>query len=205
MINALILTNLEEDCSRERTSEHLQLIQKVAGKVNFRVVKAIVDRTGCEMPYFEQVLDSLKHYSGEYDVIILDDTLGLSDTEAYDTLKEFTDDMNIPVYFYQYEEIFLPDDNDKFAYSDEPFEVCELRFYDDFSGLLSNDVSFKEGINSLWENIQEKLEELPVTERCKKKLEYFEELLNMAEVLVKQAKVVDDSVNSDLDLLHNLL
>lgn len=205
MINALILTNLKEDYSREQTSEHLQLIQKVAGKVNFRIVKAIVDRTECTMPCFEQVIASLKQYAEEYDVIILDDTFGLSDTEAYDTLKEFADDMNIPVYFYQYEEIFLPDDNDKFDYSVEPFEVCELRFHNDFSSLLGNDVSFREGINSLWENIQEKLEELPVAERCKKKLEYFEELLNMAEVLVKQAKVVEGSANSDLDLLHKYL
>lgn len=53
--DAMIVTNVTEGCSREEMSEYLQNIQQIAGKYNFRIVKAVVDHSGGEEPFLTEV------------------------------------------------------------------------------------------------------------------------------------------------------
>ena len=199
MINAMILTNVTEGRSREEMSEYLQNIQQIAGKYNFRIVKAVVDRSGGEEPFLTEVFSLIDDMiaSAECDVVILDDTFGYDTTDSYGRLKDLADGYNISVYHFEDNEIYMPDENDDFDYDAVSFEVFELAFNkecdkdDDYE-------SFAAGIVEARQLFEDRVNSLAPCERHDAKLQYARVMINAAKVLLEQADDLQNDVKVEI-------
>ncbi len=193
MINVMIVTNVTEGRSREEMSEYLQNIQQIAGKYNFRIIKAVVDHSGGEDPFLMEVFSLIDDMiaSAKCDVVILDDTFGYDTTDSYSRLKDLVDGYSISIYHFEDNEIYMPDENVDFDYSTVPFEVFELVFKNE--GDEEDDYeSFAERIAEARQLFEDRVNSLAPCERHDAKLQYVRVMINAAKVLFSylEGKVV---------------
>ena len=200
MINAMIVTNVTEGRCREEMSEYLQNIQQIAGKYNFRIVKAVVDHSGGEEPFLTEVFNLIDDMiaSAECDVVILDDTFGYDTTDSYSRLKDLADGYNTSIYHFEDNEIYMPDENDDFDYGMVPFEVFELAFKkecdkdDEYK-------SFAAGITEARQLFEDRVNSLAPCERHDAKLQYARVMINAAKVLLEQADDLQNDVKVEIE------
>lgn len=200
MINAMIVTNVTKDLSQEEMSRYLQNIQQIAGKYNFRIVKAVVDHSGGEEPFLTEVFSLIDDMiaSAECDVVILDDTFGYDTTDSYSLLKDLADGYNTSVYHFEDNEIYMPDENDDFDYGMVPFEVFELAFKKECD--KDNDYeSFAAGIAEARQLFEDRVNSLAPCERHDAKLQYARVMINAAKVLLEQADDLRNDVKVELE------
>ena len=200
MINAMIVTNVTEGLSQKKMSEYLQNIQKTAAKYNFRIVKAIVDHSGGEKPFFTKVFNLIKDIitSVQCDAVILDDTFSYDTTESYNHLKKLADRYNTSIYHFEDNQIFMPDENNDFDYGTIPFEVFELAFTDECDEDDDYD-SFAAGITEARQMFEDKVNDWAPCERNDAKLRYAKGMINAAGLLLEQADDMQNNVREELE------
>lgn len=200
MMNAMIVTNVTEGLSQEEMFEYLQNIQKIAGKYNFRIVKAVVDHSDGVEPFLAEVFSLIDDIiaSAECDVIILDDTFGYDTTDYYNRLKDLVDSYNTSIYHFEDNDIYMPDENDDFDYDTVPFEVFEFAFInecdedDDYE-------SFAAGIVEARQIFENKVNGWTPCERHDAKLQYARVMINAAKVLLEQADDLQNKVKVEIE------